>query len=361
MKSIRFIIAFIVTIAGISTLQAKAYYVKISEVHDLPATVEMLTISGRVVSESPVKITDGSGEIELYGVEKVLLGDHLVVTGRRDGKKLAVSKATLYAAPAYIEMVYVAAGPFLMGNPLGNVLPRRFDEHPQHTVFLSGYWIGKYEVTRGEYDKFIKAGGYQNPSYWDADAWAWIVATGRTKPECWESEQDWGTGTFFQTARHPVVNVAYCEAEAFCRWARVSLPTEAQWEKAASWTGERSTVYPWGDVWDPEKCNNWYDTFRIGRETAPVGSYPAGVSPYGCYDMAGNVWEWCKDWYQYDYYSQTPPGGWVDPEGPPSGPGRVYRCGSWYRRESEFFRCSDRTYASEPRMRHDGLGFRVAR
>ena len=240
-----------------------------------------------------------------------------------------------YAVPASAdvipgEMVYIPAGFFLMGNSnVGNdAVYQASYELPQHPVNLSGYYIGKYEVTRGEYGQFMNAGGYTNLAYWSSAGWSWKGS--RTEPYYWDAVQDWGTGTFTQTDDHPVVSVSYYEAEAFCNWAGGHLPTEAQWEKAARWTGSYPNVYPWGDTWDQEKCNNWYDTNAAGGgyakyQTSPVGSYPSGASPYGCMDMAGNVWQWVQDWYKsypgssnpFDYtntYRVLRGGGWANGE-----------------------------------------------
>jgi iron(II)-dependent oxidoreductase len=230
-------------------------------------------------------------------------------------------------------MIYIPAGGFQMGNSgVGDdAVNGQTDEFPQHVVNLSGYWIGKYEVTRGEYKKFMDANGYNNPAYWSTEGWSWKVSKGRTQPDYWlPASQDWGSGTFIQTDSYPVVGVSYYEAEAFCNWAGGHLPTEAQWEKAARWDDARlhSNVYPWGDAWDSQKCNNWYDSLYLGCQTAPVGSYASDASPYGCMDMAGNVLEWCKDWYSATYYSISPAN---DPLGPSSFDtgARVLRGGGW--------------------------------
>ena len=257
-------------------------------------------------------------------------------------------------------MCYVPAGWFLMGN--NGAEYGGSDEFPQHWVYLSGYWIGKYEVTRGQYAQFVAAGGYSNPTYWSSEGWEWKVSDSRTHPDFWDAVQDCGTGSFTQTDQHPVVGVSYYEAEAFCNWAGGHLPTEAQWEKAARWTGSYPNVYPWGNVWDDEKCNNYWDHNAAGggyekRQTAPVGSYPSGVSPYGAHDMAGNVWEWCKDRYLSDYYSQTPPGGWRDPQGPSIGDYRVRRGGGG---SGSHARCAVRYYYS-PSDYWYYSGFRLAK
>jgi|GEM_PF-2306617 len=205
-------------------------------------------------------------------------------------------------------MIYIPAGSFLMGNN-GSEPYSLSRELPQHSVYLSGYWIGKYEVTRGEYRAFMNA-------------------TGRAAPAYWAAVQDWGTGSFTQTDNHPVVGVTWYDAAAYCAWAGGRLPTEAEWEKAARWTGSYPNVYPWGNSWDQERCNNWYDSNPAGggyqkRQTAPVGSYPSGGSPYGLQDMAGNVWEWCQDWYK-SYPGSTSPFDYTNSY-------RVLRGGSWVR------------------------------
>ena len=222
------------------------------------------------------------------------------------------------------ELVTIPAGRFLMGENIEGS-----EAFPQHWVDLPTYQIGKYEVTRGQYRKFIEGGGYDDPSYWSPEAWTWkesdvVVYAGmygavaqvvrpnskakRSEPEHWAAEQEWiGHGfnhpRFVQTDRHPVVGVTYYEAEAYSKWAGGRLPTEAEWEKAARWDEEKRhpNIWPWGDAWDPEKCNSAEDHNPAGggyrtNHSAPVGSYPEGASPYGCMDMADNAWEWVSDW-----------------------------------------------------------------
>ena len=255
-----------------------------------------------------------------------------------------------------IRMVYVAEGEFLMGNNGGE--PYCYpDELPQHRVYLSSYWIGKYEVTRGQYRRFIEAGGYDRPQYWSKEGWAW--KSNRKQPGMWDAKSVWGPPLeFTQTDDYPVVGVSYYEAEAFCAWAGLRLPTEAQWEKAARWDGKSARVFPWGDRWDASKCNNWYDKLYEGYQSAPVGSYPDGASPYGCMDMAGNQWEWVRDWYDPGYYSRTPRDGWVDPEGPATGKHRSLRGGSWYYFDYNT-RCAYRGHFFSPGNWYYEYGFRV--
>lgn len=237
------------------------------------------------------------------------------------------------------EMIYIPAGSFLMGNSNGgdDAVYRYSNELPQHSVYLSGYYIGKYEVTRGEYQAFM-------------------TATGRAQPYYWDAVQNWGSGSFTQTDSYPVLGVSYYEAEAFCNWAGGHLPTEAQWEKAARWTGSHPNVYPWGDTWDVEKCNNYYDSNPAGGgyakyQTSPVGSYPSGASPYGCMDMAGNVWQWVQDWYK-SYPGSSNPFDYTNSY-------RVLRGGGWYYDDGSY-RCASRN-GYYPHYYSGSYGFRLAR
>jgi len=194
------------------------------------------------------------------------------------------------------------------------------------------------------------------------------VSTSRTEPYCWPALTCFYHGptgcnkttcsyAFTQTDNHPVVGVSYYESEAFCNWAGGHLPTEAQWEKAARWTGSYPNVYPWGNTWDAEKCNNWDDHNPAGGgyqkyQTAPVGSYPTGMSPYGLHDMAGNVWEWVQDWYK-SYPGSSSPFDYT-------GSSRVLRGGSWDYFDVHLCRCAVRGY-NYPLSLWSGNGVRIAR
>lgn len=287
------------------------YGVRMGDLGHLPELAGPVRIWGRVTSEAPLRISDGGGEVAVTGMT-ANLDDFLIVTGDWTGTALNVTAAYGAFGPANAEMIYIPAGSFLMGN--NGSEPYSFsDELPQHSVDLAGYWIGKYEVTRGQYAQFMAAEGYSNPAYWSSAGWTWKVNSGRTKPFQWDNPVFWGNppGSWNQTDKHPVVGVTYHEAEAFCNWAGGHLPTEAQWEKAARWTGSYPNVYPWGNTWDAERCNNTEDHNPAGGgyqyyQTAPVGSYSSGVSPYRLHDMAGNVWEWVQDWYKSYPGSSSP-------------------------------------------------------
>lgn len=267
------------------------------------------------------------------------------------------------------EMVTVPAGSFLMGNS-GREPHSSAAELPQHRVYVSAFEIGKYEVTRGEYRRFMEAGGYEDSAYWSTDGWSWKKKVERTEPERWAAEQEWighghGHPRFIQTDDHPVVGVTYYEAEAYCRWAGGRLPTEAEWEKASRWDqkNQHARIWPWGDVWDPEKCNNAFDHNPVGggyrvNQSTPVGSYPDGASPYGCLDMVGNAYEWVADWAK-SYPGSSEP---FDH----TGTRRVVRGGCWDDSNNSN-RCAYRGWFVPPDRGGPGpndcdyIGFRVAR
>lgn len=220
-------------------------------------------------------------------------------------------------------MIYIPDGEFTMGSNEG--LP---NEKPVHKVHLDGYWLGKYPVTVGQFRKFVEDTGYVTDAEKGQGSWQfwegrWVVRL----------DGNWKNPYFEQGEDHPVVSVSWNDAVAYSRWlskrTRVAfkLPTAAQWEKGARGTDER--IYPWGnDIPDGTRANYadihfWkkYDDSRQADknvndgfvETSPVGSFPAGASPYGLLDMAGNVWEWCYDVYDGNYYSESP---YKNPMGP---------------------------------------------
>ncbi|MBL7082594.1 MAG: SUMF1/EgtB/PvdO family nonheme iron enzyme [Candidatus Aminicenantes bacterium] len=224
-----------------------------------------------------------------------------------------------------IEWVQIASGNFQMGD---NFNEGGADELPVHTVYLDTYYISKYEVTFEQYDAFCDD-------------------TSRTKPY----DNGWGRGD------RPVINVDYADVTAFCNWMSAETgetiypPTEAQWEKAARGTDQRR--YPWGDGAPNSGLTN-YNNY-VG-ETMPVGSYPSGVSPYGIHDMAGNVFEWCSDWYDANYYSISPTD---NPPGASSGTYRVFRGGSW-NNDATVIRSANRPY-NTPATYGNLVGFRVCK
>lgn len=207
------------------------------------------------------------------------------------------------------EMILIPEGEFIMGADDHDPLADEW-EKPQRRVYLDSYYIYKHEVTNDQFSAFIKSTGYIADGNWDK----WMTSA---------------------TGNYPVVMVSWNDAQAYCQWAGVNLPTEAQWEKAARGTDGR--IYPWGNQWDPSLCSNM-DTpeeilqgqVRALYENAgimPAGSFPKGASPYGVMDMAGNVQEWCRDWFDENYYLSSP---LANPMGPSQGEDKVLRGGSFY-------------------------------
>jgi formylglycine-generating enzyme required for sulfatase activity len=237
-----------------------------------------------------------------------------------------------------IVMVYIPPGEFMMGQTdeekkwlIDQISEKDYnsyytDEIPLHKVYLDGYWMGKYEVTFSQYDRYCN----ENK---------------REKPD----DVGWGR------ENRPVIKVSWTEAAAYCQWLsqktglQFKLPTEAQWEKAARGNDQRK--YPWGSLEPDKNLANF--SGNIGK-TTPVGSYPAGASPYGLLDMAGNVWEWCGDWYEAGYYKNSP---LKNPAGPNSGSNRVIRGGSWSVM-ARGLRCATRGGSGRSNRGGD-LGFRL--
>jgi formylglycine-generating enzyme required for sulfatase activity len=245
--------------------------------------------------------------------------------------------------PLPMEWVRIPASEFLMGSSeeeLGLALEQcstclgyKFDDEMPHTVYLDAYEIGRYEVTNKQYAQCVRAGAcdkledqrYDEPAYED----------------------------------HPVVYVSWFDAQAYCEWHHgARLPTEAEWEKAAS--GGDGRFYPWGDE-DPDCTRANYfamDGACVG-DTTSVGNYPYGPIFDGemGMDMAGNAWEWVQDWYAEDYYNNS--GSAENPQGPDNGDFRVKRGGSW-KSESIFLRSASRLQQT-PDSAESDIGFRCAR
>ena len=194
------------------------------------------------------------------------------------------------------EMVEIPEGPFTMGYNHGDP-----DETPAHPVYLKTYFIDLKEVTQSEYDRFVRM-------------------TKREKPQVPVFEEDIAK---LMGADFPVVGIGWNDAFAYCRWAGKRLPTEAEWEKAARGEGQR--LYPWGKEFT-------YASSNIGGNDdgfpylSPVGSYEMGRSPYGVYDMMGNVAEWVADTYDAHYYENSP---FRDPPGPDTTEFKVIRGSTW--------------------------------
>lgn len=275
--------------------------------------------------------------------------------GKTDVKPLPVSGGVKIRQKDGMKMVYIPAGEFSMGDH-HNV--GSSDEKPVHTVYLDAYYIDAYEVTNAQYRKFVEATGRREPE-------GYGFVNGKWQPgfKPWQDQN-------FNNPNQPVVCVSWEDAKAYAEWVGASLPTEAQWEKAAR-GGLVGKKFPWGDEFPPRELAgnfadesakkvfpNWYiitgydDGYAY---TAPVGKFaPNG---YGLYDMVGNVWEWCLDAYQSDYYGRSPERNPVN-NNFTNVNSRVVRGGSWFYYDLDSLRCADRDYFIGPSFTDDRFGFR---
>ena len=209
------------------------------------------------------------------------------------------------------QLVLIPEGEFLAG----------VDKFP---VRLPAYYLAVHPVTNEQYANYMEENGKP-----------WKAVAG---PD------------------HPAVNVSWYDARAYCQWAGLRLPGELEWEKGAR--GVDGRMYPWGEEWDPAKCRNWGNRKDGGKwGPARVGSYPEGKSPWGLYQMSGNVWEWCEDWYDQEAYERYRKGDLTAP----NGSSRVLRGGSWYLNGTAYFRGAYRGYGRRSGFRYNSSGFRCAR
>ena len=259
------------------------------------------------------------------------------------------------------EMILLPAGKFQMGGKEEDLTdyPQNFRpnykmERPRHQVELSSFYMDKYEVTNVQYKRFLEAitlapdSSLLHPDQPPGHAMHQHFMSPGVSPD-----------------QHPAVGMSWYAAFAYCRWAEKRLPTEAEWEYAARGTGAAYNKYPWGNK-DPGADGIWRANYHpaggTGREdgykmTAPIGSFPDGVSPFGIMDMAGNAEEWVSDWLKLDYYTLSK--GIKNPLGPASGAVKVIKSGS-YVVNKYHLRIATRLYG-RPDSKSDKLGFRCAK
>ncbi len=199
--------------------------------------------------------TPAQGE---FNTKKNLLSQSILLT-----ESISSSTKSVHQERLSTSMAEIPAGEFIMGSN-----ERWDDEAPEHISSTQAFYIDLYEVTNADYKKFVTATGQSAPHHWPEG----------NIPKDKE--------------KHPVIYVSWFDAQDYCKWAGKRLPTEQEWEKAAR--GEEGLIYPWGNEWSLDKSNNPY---KHSTGTEPVGSYPEGRSPYGLYDISGNVWDWVDSYY----------------------------------------------------------------
>jgi iron(II)-dependent oxidoreductase len=230
--------------------------------------------------------------------------------------RLDLSSPTSAVSPILADMVTIPAGEFTMGHNAADAID---NERPAYSIYLDTYQIDRYPVTCAQYRHFITAGGYQTRQYWTADGWQWLQTHPVSQPLYWTNSTAWDN--------HPVCGVNAYEAEAYATFVGKRLPTEAEWEKAARWdaTTGKSRLYPWGNTKPTAALCN---CDRVYAGTTAVTAYPHNISPLGCREMLGNVWEWTASWFAgytgftgfpYRGYSEA----WFDNQH------RTLRGGSW--------------------------------
>ncbi len=210
-------------------------------------------------------------------------------------------------------MVLIPAGKFLAGDD-------------KFTIELPAYYMAIHPVTNAQYARFLNA---EKPNKEDLELWI------KLDSDCFVKRSFFGYTAYGGKESHPVNQISWYGAKAYCEWAGLRLPTELEWEKGSR--GIDGMEYPWGNEWNEAKCRNKNN--KGNETTAEIYSYPEGVSPYGLYQMSGNVTEWCEDRYDGDAYKRYKTGNLTLPD---SGTERCLRGGSWHYNNTGFFRCAFR-------------------
>ena len=265
------------------------------------------------------------------------------------------------------DMIFISAGEFLMGssendeNRISKICPNcdplgQLDQFPQRKIYLDSYWIDQTEITNEQFARFVTDTGHKTNAEVVGGSYVYPPSGGGDE---YVDAADWqhpfGPGSNI-TGRNmnPVVQVSWEDANAYCNWAGMRLPTEAEWERAAR--GDNGGLFPWGDNLPNTNLLN-FDHQYLGP--MDVGGFPQGQSPFGLMDMAGNVWEWVSDFYQEYYYEIMSD---QNPQGPTSGEGHTMRGGSWATVSKDYMDLVTTTFRlwNKPNIRSNVIGFRCA-
>lgn len=265
----------------------------------------------------------------------LIVGLYCIVRGMRADELPQASLGPAIETRQAGGMVEIPAGEFLMGSDFAAAL----DARPAHRVELPAFWVDRHEVTNAQFGRFIDATGYETTARQRGDSrvflpgkgWTIVAGADWQHPEGIDSSLAGREG-------HPVVHVSWYDAAAYADWAGKRLPTEAEWEAMAR-GGLYDAAYPWGreeipgGVYQANYWQGWFPDEDRGvdgfRNLAATGSFPP--NRYGLHDVAGNVWEWCSDWYHADFYAQSTAN---DPSGPKGGREKVLRGGCWLSAEN---------------------------
>jgi formylglycine-generating enzyme required for sulfatase activity len=308
----------------------------------VPAMIDPVTIPLGFRSFQAANLVGWNGAAGHGELEKMLRAIERHVPLAAKAVAAVAGGSVVLPAPSEDNLVTIPAGTFWMGAQKTDKNGRNYDpqaedrESPVHQVTFKDFRIARFPVTVREFAGFQEDGGYQVERYWSAGGFG-IVGW----PDNWDDQ--------LKNPQRPVVGVSWFEASAYCAWAGLRLPTEAEWERVAR--GPHSTRYPWGNEPPLDESRANYNR-KIGHPT-PAGQYPAGRSVEGVDDLLGNVWEWCSDWYA-DYRE----GSQVNPAGPEKGGWRVLRGGCLFVNP----RCVRVSFRNdfEPAARGNLIGFRCA-
>lgn len=288
----------------------------------------MIKLNGRLTEDLYRILRQKADE---FGVHKLDMEDIL--------KELSPVPSTLINEIDGTELVLIPEGRFLAGGPeddQGNGGP--------FPVWLPAYYLALYPVTNIQYARFLsqsREGYLKEMILLDSDC---FVRKAGSRYEAYGDKND-----------HPVVRVSWYGAIAYAKWAGLRLPSELEWEKGSR--GVDGRQYPWGNTWDDSKCCNRSNRGR--KKTCSIQSYPEGHSPWGLYQMSGNIWEWCEDWYDSKAYNRYRQGD-LSPPSEKKLWGRVLRGGSWFNSYPKDF-CGAFRYNNDPENRSNRCGFRLAR